>query len=75
MPLKIDGVQLEVGYRIDILVENKLVLELKSLEVINDLHLAQTLNYLKLGGFKLGLIINFNVTRLKFGIKRVANGI
>ncbi len=75
MPLIIDGVQLEVGYRIDILVENKLVLELKAVEAINDLHFAQTLNYLKLGGYKLGLLINFNVTRLKFGIKRIANGI
>lgn len=75
MPLFIDDVQLEVGYRIDILVENKLVLELKSVEALNDLHFAQTLNYLKLGGFRLGLLINFNVSRLKFGIKRVANGI
>lgn len=75
MPLVIDGVKLEVGYRIDILVENKLVLELKSVEALNDLHLAQTLNYLKLGGYKLGLLINFNVTGLKFGIKRIANGI
>jgi len=75
MPLKIDGVDLEVGYRIDMLVENKVVLELKAIEVIQDIHIAQTLNYLKLGGFKLGLILNFNQVRLKYGIKRVVNGL
>jgi len=73
LPLEMDGIKIEVAYKIDILVENKLVLELKSVEAINDLHLAQTINYLKLGNFKLGLIINFNVTRLKYGIQRVIN--
>ena len=57
MPLVKDGVKLEVGYRINILEENKLVLELKSVEASNDLHFAQTLNYLKLGGYKLGLLV------------------
>ncbi|MCH7398465.1 GxxExxY protein [Belliella sp. DSM 107340] len=75
MPLIIDGVKLDIGYRIDILVENKLVLELKSVDKLSDLHLAQTINYLKLGNFKLGLILNFNTTRLKYGIKRVVNGL
>jgi GxxExxY protein len=73
LPLEMDGIKIEVAYKIDILVENKLVLELKSVEAINDLHLAQTISYLKLGNFKLGLIINFNVTRLKHGIQRVIN--
>jgi len=50
-------------------------LELKSVENLTDIHLAQTLNYLKLGGFKLGLLINFNEVRLKYGIKRVVNGL
>jgi GxxExxY protein len=75
MPLKIDGIKLDVGYNLDLLVENKLVLELKSVENLTDIHLAQTLNYLKLGGFKLGLLINFNEVRLKYGIKRVVNGL
>ena len=57
----------------DLLVEKKLVIEVKSVEAINDIHLEQTLTYLKLGNYKLGLLINFNVVRLKEGIKRVAN--
>ena len=73
MPLIIDGVELENGYCIDILVERKLVLELKAVERTTDIHFAQTLNYLKLGKFKLGLLINFNVPRLKLGIRRVIN--
>jgi GxxExxY protein len=70
MPLVFEEVKLDCGYRIDILVEHKLVLELKSVEALNDVHLAQTLTYLKLGGFKLGLLINFNVELLKNGIKK-----
>ncbi len=73
MPLVFENVKLECGYRIDLLVENRLVLELKSEEVLNDVHLAQTLTYLKLGNYRLGLLINFNVARLKEGIKRVIN--
>ena len=74
MPLVFEGVKLEYGYRIDILVENKVVIELKSVEALNDVHLAQTLTYMKLGEYKLGLLINFNVTLLKYGINRVING-
>ncbi len=74
MPLSFEDVNLEVGYRIDILVEHKIVIELKSVEALNDIHLAQTLTYLKLGDFKLGLLINFNVVLLKHGIRRVING-
>jgi GxxExxY protein len=74
MPLVFEGVHLECGYRIDILVENKVVIEVKSVDALNDIHLAQTLTYLKLGNFKLGLLINFNVVLLKHGIKRVING-
>ena len=75
MPLVFDEVKLDCGYRIDLLLENKLVLEIKSVEALNDVHLAQTLTYLKLGNYKLGLLINFNVSQLKYGIKRVINGI
>jgi len=74
MPLIFEEVKLECGYRIDILVENKLVIEVKSVETLNDIHLAQTLTYMKLGNYKLGLLINFNVVLLKNGIKRVING-
>ena len=75
MPLIFEGLKLDIGYRIDLLVDNKLVIETKSVEELNDIHLAQTLTYLKLGNYKLGLLMNFNVKRIKEGIKRVANGL
>ena len=74
MPLIFEDVKLECGYRIDLLVEKKLVIEIKSVDALNDIHLAQTLTYLKLGNYELGLLINFNVVLLKDGIKRVING-
>jgi GxxExxY protein len=73
MPLIYEEVKLDCGYRVDLLIENKLVIEIKSVDALNNIHLAQTLSYLKLGNFKLGLIINFNVAHLKNGIKRVIN--
>ena len=75
MPLIFEGLKLDIGYRIDLLVENKLVIETKSVDELNDIHLAQTLTYLKLGNYKLGLLMNFNVKRIKDGIKRVVNGL
>jgi GxxExxY protein len=75
MPLIFEDVILECGYRIDLLVEKKVVIEIKSVEALNDVHLAQTLTYMKLGNYKLGLLINFNVYMLKDGIKRIANRI
>ena len=74
MPLVFEQVKLDCGYRMDILVENKVVIEVKSVDALNDIHLAQTLTYLKLGKYKLGLLMNFNVPLLKQGIKRVING-
>lgn len=74
MPLVFENVKLDCGYRMDLLVENKLVIEVKSVEGLNDVHLAQTLTYSKLGNYKLGLLINFNIALLKSGIKRVING-
>jgi GxxExxY protein len=71
--LEMKDILIEDAYKIDILVENKLVLELKSVDRLNDVHLSQIINYLKLGNFKLGLLMNFNVTLLKFGIQRVIN--
>ncbi len=75
MPLVYEEVKLECGYRIDLLVEKKLVIEIKSVVEVHNIHLAQTLTYMKLGNFKLGLLINFNVVRLKDGIRRVVNGL
>jgi len=74
IPLVFEEVKLDCGYRLDLLVEKKFVIEIKSVEALNDIHLAQTLTYLKLGNYKLGLLINFNVVLLKNGIKRVING-
>ncbi|HNM65922.1 MAG TPA: GxxExxY protein [Chitinophagales bacterium] len=74
IPLIYEAVKLDCGYRIDLLVENKLVIEIKSVETLNDIHLAQTLTYLKLGNYKLGLLMNFNTLLLKSGIKRIING-
>lgn len=74
LPLIYEEVKLEVGYRIDLLVENKLIIEVKSVESLNDIHLAQVLTYLKLSGCKLGLLINFNTNLFKNGVRRVING-
>jgi GxxExxY protein len=73
MPLIFEDVKLDCSYRIDILVEHKVVIEIKSVEALNEIHLAQTLTYMKLGNYRLGLLINFNVVLLKNGIKRIAN--
>ena len=73
MPLVFEEVKLDCGYRIDLLVEDKVVIELKSVESLTDVHLAQTLTYMKLGGYKLRLLINFKVVLLKHGIRRVVD--
>jgi len=75
LPLIYEDVKLEIGYRIDLLVEDKVIIEVKSVEALNDVHLAQTLTYLKLSDCKLGLLINFNVALVKNGIKRVVNNL
>lgn len=71
LPLIYDKVKLECGYRVDLLVEGKLIVEIKAVEAINEIHLAEVLTYLKLSGSKLGLLLNFNVARIKDGIRRV----
>ena len=73
LPLVYEEVKLEAGYRIDLLVEKKVIIEIKSVESLNDVHLAQILTYLKLSDCKLGLLINFNVALIKHGIRRVVN--
>ncbi len=75
LPLVYEDVKLEVGYRLDLLVENKVVIEVKAVETLNDVHLAQILTYLKLTHCKLGMLINFNVTLIKNGVKRVVNNL
>jgi GxxExxY protein len=74
LPLIYEEVKLDVGYRIDIIVENKFIIEVKSVETLNEVHLAQVLTYLRLSDCKLGLLINFNVKLLKEGVRRVING-
>jgi len=75
LPLIYKEIELEVGYRIDLIVENKVLVEIKSVEALNDIHTAQVLTYLKLSGCKLGLLMNFNVLRVKDGIKRLVNNL
>ena len=73
LPLVYEDVRLEIGYRVDLLVEEKVIIEIKAVEALNDVHLAQILTYLKLSDCKLGLLINFNVSLIKNGIRRVVN--
>jgi len=75
LPLIYEEIKLEIGYRLDLIVEDKVIVEIKACEGLNDVHLAQLLTYLKLSNVKLGLLINFNVTRVKDGIKRVVNNL
>ena len=75
LPLFYEEVRLDIGYRIDIIVENKIILEIKSVDALNDVHFAQLLTYLKLTNCKLGLLINFNVVLIKNGIKRIVNNL
>jgi GxxExxY protein len=75
LPVVYKGIRLDCGYRIDILVDDCLILELKAVEKILPIHDAQLLTYLKLSGKRLGLLVNFNVPVVKDGIKRIANGL
>jgi GxxExxY protein len=73
LPVVYDGIKLDAGYRIDLLVQNEVIVELKAVERFLPVHEAQILSYLKLSDKKVGLLINFNVTHLKNGIKRIVN--
>jgi GxxExxY protein len=75
MPFVYKGVKQNIGYRVDLLVENKIIVEIKSLESLAPVHFSQTLTYLKLSGIKLGLLINFNTKVLKEGIHRIVNNL
>ena len=74
LPLVYKEVKLDAGYRIDLLVENKVIVEIKSVDALADIHTAQLLTYLKLKDLKLGLLINFNSVRVVDGLKRILNG-
>ncbi len=74
LPVVYDGEHLDVGYRIDLLVEDLVIVEIKAVDGLAPIHQAQLITYLKLSGKRLGLLINFNVPRLKDGIRRIANG-
>lgn len=74
LPLVYEEVNLDAGYRIGIIIEDKFIVEIKSVEALNDVHLAQLITYLRLSNCKLGLLINFNVNLLKNGVRRVING-
>ncbi len=73
LPVVYDGITIDVGYRIDMLVEEALVVELKAVESLLPIHEAQLLSYLKLSGHKVGLLINFNVLYLRDGLRRMVN--
>ncbi len=75
LPLIYEEVKLEIGYRVDLIIENKVIIEIKSVDSLNDIHMAQILTYLKLSGCKLGMLINFNVLLIKDGIRRVVNNL
>ena len=75
MPFVYKGVKLDTGYRLDLLVENKVIVEIKSIEALAPVHFAQTLTYLRLSELKLGLLINFNTKYFKEGIHRLVNGL
>jgi GxxExxY protein len=75
LPLVYDGLKIDAGYRLDLLVEGCVVVEVKAVEKLVDVHRAQLLSYLKLGGYRLGYLLNFNVPRMKDGICRLVNGL
>ena len=73
LPVKYKGIELEIGYRIDLLVENQVLIELKSVKEILPIHSAQLLSYLKISNREIGLLFNFNETKLVDGVKRIIN--
>ena len=75
IPVRYDDLVIEIGYRIDLLVNDRVVVELKSVEAILPVHRGQLLSYLRLGGFKLGYLLNFNVAYMRDGITRLVNGL
>lgn len=75
LPVVYDNIKLELGYRLDLLIDDKVVVELKAVEKFLPIHTAQLLSYLKLGQYKLGFLLNFNVVYMRHGIRRLVNGL
>jgi len=75
IPIMYKGTRIDAGFRLDLLIEKELIVEVKSVESMLPVHAAQLLSYLRLSGKRLGLLINFNTPRLKQGIKRIVNGL
>lgn len=75
LPFQYEEVNLEVGYRIDLIVENKVIVEIKSVEELSKVHFKQVMTYLKLSGFKLAILVNFNTDNIDSSIKRVVNNL
>ena len=75
LPLIYKEIKMDAGFRLDLLVENKVIVEIKSIETLAPIHFAQTLTYLKLSNLKLALLINFNTVKLKDGIHRIVNNL
>jgi GxxExxY protein len=75
LPLNYDGVKLDAGYRLDLLIDDRVIVELKSIDRILPIHAAQLISYLKLSDLKLGYLLNFNVVHMRDGIKRLVNGL
>jgi GxxExxY protein len=72
LPVIYDSIRIDAGFRLDLVVEDAVIVELKAVDALTSAHLAQVLTYLKLGGYKLGFLVNFNVARIKDGIRRIA---
>jgi GxxExxY protein len=75
MPVRYDGVHVDLGYRLDLLVQERVVVEIKAIERLLEVHRAQVISYLRLGDYRLGYVLNFNVASLKNGIWRIVNGL
>ncbi|MBC8156040.1 MAG: GxxExxY protein [Bacteroidetes bacterium] len=75
LPLYYDSIKMDIGYRVDLLLNHKVIVELKAVDVLTDVHRAQVITYLKLSDCKLGLLINFNVALIKNGIQRLVNNL
>ena len=75
IPVVWEDIYLDIGFRLDLIIENKVIIEIKSVEQISNVHLKQVLTYLRVTDLKLGLLVNFNEALIKNGIKRVVNGL
>ena len=75
MPIRYGDISLDAGYRLDLLVNDAVVVEIKAVDRLGPVHTAQVLSYLKLGGFRLGLLLDFNIPHMRDGIKRIVNGL